>query len=85
MKNYKVRTINKYNEKGFNDLEEKVWRNVGDEFYCTQERYEFLSSKGAVELIDINNEEIKDEEPAFMQPTIVCHEKKRKIDKKKKK
>lgn len=39
MKNYKIRTINKYNEKGF------------------------------------NNEEIKDEEPAFMQPTIVCYEK----------
>jgi len=52
MKNYKVRTISKYNEKGFNDLEEKVWRNVGDEFYCTKERYEFLACKGAVELVE---------------------------------
>jgi len=52
MKNYRVRTISKYNEKGFKDLIENVWRNVGDEFYCTKERYEFLASKGAVELVE---------------------------------
>ena len=52
MKNFKVRTISDYNPKGFNDLVEKIWRNVGDEFYCTEERANYLLEHKAIEIIE---------------------------------
>lgn len=48
MKNYKVIAT-----RNFIDSEEKVNRIEGKEFECTKERYEFLKSKGAVELVEI--------------------------------
>ena len=36
----------------FDDVEEKVTRNIGDEFYCSEERYKFLEKHKAVELIE---------------------------------
>lgn len=49
MEDYKVRAIIK-----FNDLNKNVSRQIGDEFYCTKERYEYLKSKNAVELVFID-------------------------------
>ena len=46
MKNYVVKVL-----RYFKDLEEKKDRFVGDEFETTKERYEFLKSKGAIELV----------------------------------
>ena len=48
MKNYKVRAT-----RNFTDGLEKIDRVKNEVFYCDKERYEFLKSKGAVELIDI--------------------------------
>lgn len=36
----------------FDDVVEKVTRNIGDEFYCSEERYKFLEKNKAVELIE---------------------------------
>lgn len=56
MKKYKVK-IN-FN---FNDIVEKVQRKLGDNetevFFCNQERYEYLKSRKAVELVEIVEEE----------------------------
>lgn len=52
MKNYVVKVL-----RYFKDLEEKKERLVGDEFETTKERYEFLKSKDAVELVKIIEEE----------------------------
>jgi hypothetical protein len=64
MKNYVVKVL-----RYFRDLEEKKERFVGDEFKTTKERYEFLKSKGAVELVkapkekkEINEENSFEEE-----------------------
>lgn len=87
MKNYKVRAL-----KDFNDVEEnKVHRSIGDIFECTKERFEYLNSKKAVELIEIieeKKEEIVEdlsidpyENFEIKEPII---EEKKKIKKKKK-
>ena len=41
-----------------------VWRNAGEVYYCTEERYNFLKNKNAVKLIEIveEKEEISVEE-----------------------
>lgn len=52
MKNYVVKVL-----RYFKDLEEKKERLVGDEFETTKERYEFLKSKNAVELVKVIEEE----------------------------
>ena len=52
MKNYVVKVL-----RYFKDLEEKKDRFVGDEFETTKERYEFLKSKNAVELVKVIEEE----------------------------
>ncbi len=52
MKNYVVKVL-----RYFKDKEEKVERKAGDEFETSKERYEFLKSKGAVELVEIIKEE----------------------------
>lgn len=51
MKNYKVRALKK-----FTDVEDRIGRIPMEEFMCTKERYEFLKSHGAVELIEIVEE-----------------------------
>lgn len=47
MKDFKVKVLFR-----FDDVEEKVTRNAGDEFYCSEERYKFLEKHNAVELIE---------------------------------
>lgn len=54
MKNYKVKA-----KIVFDDILEKNKRLIGDEFYCDKERYDYLLSHRAVELIEV--EEIKEE------------------------
>jgi hypothetical protein len=67
----------------FKDLEENILRELGTEtevFMCTKERYEYLLSKGAVELKEI----IKDETPkkeVEEKPKKKTTKKKTKIDK----
>lgn len=51
MKNYVVKVL-----RYFKDLEEKKDRFVGDEFETTRERYEYLKSKNAVELVKVIEE-----------------------------
>lgn len=59
MKNYKVKAL-----RFFKDKEEDKNRFIGDEFETTKERYEFLKSKGAVELVEVQ-ESIKEEPNEF--------------------
>ena len=50
MKDYKVKIT-----RNFTDLEENIKRELGTEtevFFCTKERYEYLLSKNAVELVE---------------------------------
>lgn len=51
MKNFEVEVI-----KCFTDKEECTRRNVGDKFFCTEERYDVLNQKGAVKLVEIAKE-----------------------------
>ena len=60
MKNYVVRVL-----RYFRDLEEKKERFVGNEFETTKERYEYLKSKDAVELVKIIEEEKEGNEEQF--------------------
>ena len=60
MKNYVVKVL-----RYFRDLEEKKERFVGDEFKTTKERYEYLKSKGAVELLKEPKEKKEIEEEQF--------------------
>ena len=61
MKNYIVKVL-----RYFKDLEEKKDRFIGDEFETTKERYEFLKSKDAVELVKVIEEKKeKNEEEHF--------------------
>lgn len=60
MKNYVVKVL-----RYFKDLEEKKDRFIGDEFETTKERYEFLKSKGAVELLKEPKEKKEIEEKQF--------------------
>ena len=48
MKNYKVKAL-----RNFTDGLEKINRKQNDIFECTKERYEVLKSKGAVELVEV--------------------------------
>lgn len=57
MKNYVVKVL-----RYFRDLEEKKDRFVGDEFETTKERYEFLKSKDAVELVKVIEEKKEENE-----------------------
>ena len=63
MKNYKVIAL-----RNFNDALEKKPRTKGKEFECTKERYIYLKSKGAVELVEIIEE--KKDLVATEKPTI---------------
>lgn len=88
MKNHKVQIT-----RTFKDLEENILRELGTKtevFMCTKERYEYLLSKGAVELLNIiekekpkkeivKKEEIKKE--IKTQPKKKTTKKKTKIDK----
>ena len=65
MKNYVVK-VSKY----FKDKEEKKERKIGEEFETTKERYEFLRSKDAVELVKIIGEE-KTEKLEKMEDVVV--------------
>ena len=47
MKNYKVKA-----KIVFDDVVEKVHRNIGDEFLCDEERYKFLSNHYAVDFVE---------------------------------
>ena len=50
MKDYKVKIT-----RNFTDLEENIKRELGtgtEVFFCTKERYEYLLSKNAVELVE---------------------------------
>lgn len=60
MKNYVVKVL-----RYFKDLEEKKERLVGDEFETSKERYEFLKSKDAVELVKVIEEEKEENEEQF--------------------
>lgn len=62
MKNYKVIAL-----RDFNDALEKEPRTKGKEFECTKERYIYLKSKGAVELVEII-EEKKEAEDLSVDP-----------------
>lgn len=59
MKDYKVKAT-----RNFTDAIENVSRISGDVFDCTEERYNFLKSKNAVELIAIQRtvDEVIEEE-----------------------
>ena len=59
MKDYKVKALFR-----FDDVVEKVTRNIGDEFYCDEERYKFLEKHNAVELVEKAKIE---EENGFLQ------------------
>lgn len=78
MKNYIVKVL-----RYFKDLEEKKDRFVGDEFETTKERYEFLKSKGAIELVkapkekkEINDEISFEEETDELVEEIITKKKK---------
>ena len=60
MKNYVVKVL-----RYFKDLEEKKERLVGDKFETSKERYEFLKSKDAVELVKVIEEEKEGNEEQF--------------------
>lgn len=84
MKDHKVQIT-----RTFKDLEENVLRKLGTEtevFMCTKERYELLSSKGAVKLLSITEKEQPKKEivkkEVETQPKKKTTKKKTKIDKK---
>lgn len=52
MKDYKVKVTRYFTDKMNNNCE----RNVGDEFVCDEERYNFLKDNNAVELVEIISE-----------------------------
>ena len=58
MKNYYVKCIIK-----FDDMEDKTLREVNDEFWCTKDRYEFLSKNNAVTLIEVKQDKPKVSKP----------------------
>lgn len=70
MKNYLVSAIRE-----FIDQEENKARKIGDEFYCTKERYEYLKLKNAVLLVESPETKIE-------EPKIVKEEKKIEVIKK---
>lgn len=81
MKNYEVEAVI-----CFNDKEEKIQRQVGDKFYCTEERYNVMKRKNAVKLLKIQTsteetveKELSDE---IVEETIVSKFKKKKTSKK---
>ena len=84
MKDHKVQIT-----RTFKDLEENILREIGTEtevFMCTKERYELLSSKGAVKLLNIiekeqPKKEIVKKEKIKTQPKKKTTKKKTKIDK----
>ena len=58
MKNYEVKAII-----NFNDIEENdTYRAIGTTWKCTKERYEYLKSKNAVDLVSIDEIKTKTEE-----------------------
>ena len=84
MKDHKVQIT-----RTFKDLEENVLRELGTEtevFMCTKERYELLSSKGAVKLLNIIEKEQPKKETVKneieTQPKKKTTKSKTKIDKK---
>ena len=84
MKDHKVQIT-----RTFKDLEENILREIGTEtevFMCTKERYEILSSKGAVKLLSIIEKEQPKKEVAKKeiktQPKKKTTKNKTKIDKK---
>lgn len=79
MKDHKVQIT-----RTFKDLEENILREMGTEtevFMCTKERYELLSSKGAVKLLSITEKEQSKKE-VETQPKKKTTKNKAKIDKK---
>lgn len=88
MKNYKVKAVFDFNDTAEkNEYGGDTPRKAGNIWNCTKERYEFLKSKNAVELVGID--EIKEEpkpEPKVEQKEEVKEEPKAKeIPKKRKK
>jgi hypothetical protein len=85
MKDHKVQIT-----RTFKDLEENLLREIGTEtevFMCTKERYEILSSKDAVKLLNIiekeqPKKEIVKKEEIKTQPKKKTTKNKTKIDKK---
>ena len=84
MKDHKVQIT-----RTFKDLEENILRELGTEtevFMCTKERYELLSSKGAVKLLSITEKEQPKKKIAKKevetQPKKKTTKNKTKIDKK---
>lgn len=78
MKDHKVKIT-----RTFKDLEENILRELGTEtevFMCTKKRYEYLLSKGAVELKEIIKKETPKKE-AEEKPKKKTTKKKTKIDK----
>ena len=63
MKNYKIKALIV-----FEDLEENKRREIGDEFLCTKERYEFLKNHNAVELVGKITEKVED---VYMEPIVI--------------
>lgn len=56
MKNYIVKALIEFDDTEENVRRKPAMRDVGaSEWNCTKERYEFLKSKGAVELIEIKH------------------------------
>ena len=70
MKNYEVKAII-----NFNDIEEKdqngndTYRAIGTTWKCTKERYEYLKSKNAVDLVSIDEETTEAEVTAETEET----------------
>jgi len=60
-KNFKVKVLY-----SFRDVDACLQRNVGDEFWCTKSRYEYLKNNNAVDLVEEKKEEqIKNEKPKY--------------------
>lgn len=58
----------------FNDKETQLLRNIGDEFYCDEERYEVLISKGAVQLVEIFTDGKDDIKEAIIEEQPIIEE-----------
>lgn len=81
MKDHKVQIT-----RNFKDLKENILRELGTKtevFMCTKERYEYLSSKGAVKLLSIKEQPKKEtvKKEIKTQPKKKTTKKKTKIDK----
>lgn len=88
MNNYKVKAIIKFNDYEGKDVTKAsngfIFRNVGDIFTCTAERYAYLKEHNAVELVEIEPTiKLEAEDIKVIAETVNKATKKKKTSKKK--